>query len=288
MSGFSTDWLSLREPADHAARDNPVTERLQARARAHQGLSILDLGAGTGSNLRFLAPRLGHRQRWRLLDHDPALLAALPTRLEEWAAHNDYTLVGTAVTTLEGPGFSARIASAHADLAGGIDSWLSADATDLVCASALLDLVSDDWLCTVLASCLRHRASTCFTLNYDGNVHWHPALHDDDVLRAHLNAHQQQSKGIGMALGPSAGEAATRHLVDLGFSAMQAASPWQLDARHAKLQVALAEGWVAAAIEHDAGIARRAGDWLDRRRELAVEAGARVTVGHLDVLGLLD
>jgi hypothetical protein len=61
MSGFSAEWLALREPVDAASR-NPeliAADRL-ATARA-RFLSVLDLGSGTGANFRFLAPLLGDR-----------------------------------------------------------------------------------------------------------------------------------------------------------------------------------------------------------------------------------
>ncbi|MGD8498218.1 MAG: class I SAM-dependent methyltransferase, partial [Chromatiales bacterium] len=58
MSGFSPDWLALREPLDARARSAALVDRL--RAQAPRGpRRILDLGSGTGSNLRYLAPRLG-------------------------------------------------------------------------------------------------------------------------------------------------------------------------------------------------------------------------------------
>jgi spermidine synthase len=39
-------------------------------------LRVVDLGAGTGANLRRLAPLLGSGQRWTLVELDPALVAA--------------------------------------------------------------------------------------------------------------------------------------------------------------------------------------------------------------------
>ena len=87
-SGFSAAWLALREPHDAAARaaelvgllrtrssDDAQRRRRRARCRA----TIVDLGAGSGANLRWLAPRLGGEQAWLLVDHDAALLAAAET-----------------------------------------------------------------------------------------------------------------------------------------------------------------------------------------------------------------
>ena len=46
-------------------------------------IEVLDLGAGSGSNLRGLAPHLLGRQRWRLIDHDSALFRAATVALSE-------------------------------------------------------------------------------------------------------------------------------------------------------------------------------------------------------------
>lgn len=68
---FSIDWLDLREPADHAARNPELVETL-AQWCATRAPRILDLGSGTGSSYRGLAPMIGGH--WTLTDIDPALL----------------------------------------------------------------------------------------------------------------------------------------------------------------------------------------------------------------------
>ena len=81
MTGFDRDWLALREPYDHAARDDGLASALNgwlsARTAGGSDVRIMDLGCGAGSNLRYLTPRLPHPQAWRLVDNDAALLTAL-------------------------------------------------------------------------------------------------------------------------------------------------------------------------------------------------------------------
>ena len=75
MTGFSADWLSLREPADTRARDANLTTELARLARRHVPARFIDLACGTGANLRYLAPYVGGDPQWLLIDNDTALLA---------------------------------------------------------------------------------------------------------------------------------------------------------------------------------------------------------------------
>src|SRR5688572_23759953 len=88
MSGFSADWLALREPADHRARDAGLLRALADWAEQRGDLTVLDLGCGAGSNARAMIPHLRGTQHWRLVDYDRALLeTARETLAAESAEH---------------------------------------------------------------------------------------------------------------------------------------------------------------------------------------------------------
>ena len=93
MSGFSADWLALREPADHAARNGDVLAHVARHVAGRDHLSIIDLGCGAGSNLRGFALSLpARRQSWTLIDYDAALLKAARERLIAWADETGRTV----------------------------------------------------------------------------------------------------------------------------------------------------------------------------------------------------
>src|SRR5438874_8082377 len=68
VGDFSAGWLALREAADHAARSDRLARAAAGAIRGRTPVRIVDLGCGTGSNLRYLAPRLPPPQRWLLVD----------------------------------------------------------------------------------------------------------------------------------------------------------------------------------------------------------------------------
>src|SRR5438045_3051507 len=51
-------WLTLREPFDAAARSEVLARSVAAMVPADRPVRIVDLGTGSGSNIRYLAPFL--------------------------------------------------------------------------------------------------------------------------------------------------------------------------------------------------------------------------------------
>ena len=79
MSGFSIEWLSLREPYDRVARNATVLDAVASAFLDQTAISVVDLACGTGSTLRAAGPHLPPRQSWRLIDNDLGLLARAST-----------------------------------------------------------------------------------------------------------------------------------------------------------------------------------------------------------------
>ena len=71
----------------------------------------------------------------------------------------------------------------------------------LVTASALLDLVSEEWLRSLAARCRESGAALLFALSYDGRIQCSPDEPEDAAIRELVNQHQRTDKGFGRALG---------------------------------------------------------------------------------------
>lgn len=266
MSGFSAQWLALREPCDIRARSEDLNRLLAARLQ-DRPLHAMDLGCGTGSNIRYLAPRLGGQQHWLAVDDDPA-------HITDQAAG------------FQGEGYQCRISPQRLDLAGGLDA-LPWDRCQLVSGSALLDLVSGPWLGQLAGLCAGAGAVVAFALTYDGRMGCSPTLPDDEWIRHQINRHQHGDKGFGAALGPAAVGHARKVFAAHGYTVHSADSDWVIEPDERELQTALVEGWAAAAMEIALTQQLRVQQWRDQRLAW-IEAGqSRLRVGHQDFIGWL-
>jgi SAM-dependent methyltransferase len=279
VSGFDPQWLALREPYDHDARSTGLAERFAAALPPAPRL--IDLGCGTGSNLRYLAPRIRGPQRWLCIDHDAALLAAARTALADWATAQGWPTGGeNDVLTLVRPGGAIAIRFALADLAraalperGGIDGLTGA---------ALLDLTSAAWLAR-LAS-WASRVPVLMALSFDGRLAFEPEAAADRLVRERFVAHQRTDKGFGPALGPAAARHLAAALAARGSEVTLAAAHWRLGPTDGPLLAATLAGIVGAAgaIADDPALRR----WARLRRQQLAARALRLTVGHLDLLAV--
>jgi SAM-dependent methyltransferase len=271
METFDADWLALREPVDHRSRAEPLLAPLVAVWQARGWSRVLDLGSGSGSNLRYLAPHLPSAQQWVLVDHDLEHLRTVG-RGDLPATVQDLSLV-------------------RGDLAA---EGLSAIArADLVTASALLDLVSEHWVGRLVTACAESGRGAHFALSYDGRVRWSVGDErvgaedpDDALVREAVNVHQTLDKGLGPALGPAAGQVAERRFRTAGYQTWLLPSPWHLGAADGPVVHRLIDGWETAAVGVRPEAADRIHAWADRRREMVAGVPFTLTVGHGDLLAL--
>jgi SAM-dependent methyltransferase len=265
VPSYAPEWLELREGADAAARASGLLEPLLRHLkREDAGLVIRDLGCGTGSMGRWLAPRLNGPQHGILNDRDPALLELAAVRMPRTAAD------GSRVTVAAEPGEIGRLTAE--DLAG----------TSLLTASALLDVLTRDEMDGLAKACARAECPALLALSVVGRVKLTPAEPLDAELAAAFNAHQRRN-GL---LGPDAVTAASEAFARQGATVRAHPSPWRLGADEAALTAEWLQGWVGAACEQRPGLASRAEAYL-RRRLAACEAGQlQVVVHHSDLLAL--
>jgi hypothetical protein len=265
MTVAFADWLALREAADAAARALDLVERVRRHLAGRPRLVIHDLGSGTGSMGRWLAPQLPGPQHWIMYDRDDDLLAR--------AAAD----IGTAAD-----GAPVTVETRRADI-----TRLTADDLDgasLVTASALLDMLTAAEAEHIVAACAGARCPMLATISVIGQVELTPPDPLDADIAAAFNAHQRRTVGGQSLLGPDAVDMCVEAFGRHGMGALVRLTPWRLGADQADLTAEWFTGWVAAACEQRPDLAGPVAAYASRRLAEAAAGRLGVLVGHRDLL----
>ncbi|MGV8935688.1 MAG: methyltransferase domain-containing protein [Allorhizobium sp.] len=262
MSGFDQDWLTLREPADRAARVMAQVETLADYLAARANARLVDIGCGTGSTWRTLSGALPAHTSWLLLDYDRLLLDEAERRI----------------------GRGERVEFRQADLSD--IGQLPLEGISVVTASAFFDLCSEKF-CAALVALIADRGCGLYAaLNYDGNITWsipHPL---DGAVVSDFNSHQRTDKGFGPALGPDATDCLAGQLAEHAFRLHIEDSPWRMDSHSAALQTAFLEGFRAPLAQIGSLSQAQIDAWLAFRLSAVNDPQSLCEVGHKDLLAL--
>lgn len=259
MSGFSSDWLALREPLDLAARDRTVEAAFLERVPS-VAPRILDLASGAGSTVAALKDRLPEDTNWLLTDNDAGLLDVAAAR---WSEN------GTA-------GLSVR----EIDLASNFET-LPFSEVDALSTSAFLDLVSEPFL-KRLVTCVADAGKPFLaSLTYDGRIGFQPAAPLDETMRNALNSDQLSDKGFGNALGPGAATCAVDLFRSAGYQVVQGQSDWQVRPAHNGFLEEFLSGWSRVGVKYGA-TRKEVENWRVGHLQRAASGSFRCTVGHID------
>jgi hypothetical protein len=262
----SPEWLTLREPADAAARALSLVDEVRSYLQPHGRAIIHDLGSGTGAMARWLAVQLTGPQHWVMYDRDEELL----------------TRATTAPPTCASDGAPVTVEARRCDITRLAPGKFAG--AHLITASALLDMLTAEELDRLVVSCAGAACPVLITLSVTGRVDLAPADPFDQAVTDAFNAHQRRTAGTRKLLGPDAVDAAVDGFTRLGVDVMLRPSPWLLDAGHAALSAEWFSGWLDAACEQQPGLRAAARSYARRRLTEAAAGQLSVTVHHVDLL----
>jgi hypothetical protein len=254
----------LREPYDLTARNAALLDAVATVFRGQSSISVVDLACGTGATLRAISARLPMRQNWRLVDNNLSLLAqaaSLARPPDVAVAARPIDLVRDLELALDGP-------------------------TDLITTSALLDLVSEEWIERLAIEAAARRLPVYAALTYQGRATFDPAEPFDLEILAAVNRHQRVDKGFGPALGPEAGLHAVKAFERVGYKIQPGASDWVFEPGDREIQLEILTGWAAAAAELGDLPSAAIAAWLGRRRELVAAGRSGMRIGHVDFFAM--
>lgn len=264
MSGFSADWLTLREPYDLRARSREIIAAVAASVAALPSVHIVDLACGTGATVRALTAHLPSRQVWRLADNDLGLLGR-----------------ANAMALADNVKVTAVPLDLNRDLEAALDG-----AIDLVTTSAFLDLVSKDWLDRLTTEIAARSIPFYAALTYDGRVDISPHDPADASIIAAVNKHQATDKGFGLALGPEAAGYARAGFERVGYAVTHRRSDWMIEPNDRDIQLDIFAGWAGAARDIGALSLAETASWLTRRRAGIAAGTSSLRIGHVDLFAV--
>ncbi len=283
---FSGDWLDLREPHDAASRDEMLAIKLSAALPARP--RIMDLGAGTGALLRWLALYIGRPQAWTLVDADPALIERAFDTIADRAESMGWkvTSPGRRVMLVHTPRGAWRVEGLVADLREAPGN-LPLHSVDAVVNTALCDLVSEPWLERMAGAISARKVPFYAALNVTGPARFIPPHPGDAWVKRGFLRDQARDKGFGgRALGHAAPDAIARAFAAQGYNVERSPSPWRIPRSFDAMISELAVGNAEAALRHERREAWRIEDWLEDRLAQADQQKLSANVPHQDVLAL--
>jgi hypothetical protein len=227
---------------------------------------IHDLGCGSGSMARWLAPKLPGPQHWVLYDRDAELLPLADADPPRRASDGAPVTVETRqrdITRLD-PG----------ELAGA----------SLVTASALLDMMTSEELGRLVDTCAGAGCVVLITLSVTGSVDLTPTDPSDQLFAEAFNDHQRRDSPGGRRLGPDAVHAAVDGFTRRGLEVLVRPSPWHLGPGDSALTTEWLDGWVGPACEQRPELEEVRASYVRRRRTELADGRLSVTVHHQDLL----
>jgi hypothetical protein len=261
----SSEWLALREPADADARARELALSVAAILPAGP-IVVHDLGSGTGSMMRWLAPLLPGPQTWVLHDWNADLIEL----------------------AIDGPpprdrDNGAVFAQANT---GNLADLLPADlaAASLVTASALLDVLTSREIHAIVDACLSTSCPALLSLSVTGDVLLTPRDELDTELGRAFNAHQLRTADGRTQLGRYGAPIARGLFTEAGWQVSQSTTVWSLDHRQPQLLQAWLDGWIDAAVEQEPALRAKAERYRQLRTSEIERGELAVEVRHVDLL----
>lgn len=281
---FDRDWLQERYPFDAEARNKTLESKVLAHFADQDQLTLVDVGAGTGSNCLYFIDQLPQNQKWYLVEQNEDLKKATIRRLKDFAAYHKYNFDRKKdKITIKSIKKKIEVTVINDSLLN-LPDLVDLKKVDLVLANAVFDLFSKTQIEQFVNIIMDNQLAFYPTLNYEGMA-FLPADPFDEVFIERYNAHMERPQAFGTALGKNA----SQYMVDL-LEAKKcqidtAVSTWNIEPDDIKMHYYLLNFMENALVELKLAPAMQENfeRWVQRKKDLIITRQQRLEIGHLDI-----
>ena len=281
---FDIDWLSERYPFDIEARDKALESKVIAHLAKKSSITLVDVGAGTGSNCLYFVEQFPQTQKWYLVEQNEELKKATIKRLRDYANYHKYNF--------ERKKDTIKINSTKRNITITIlnDSLLNlADLVDLkkvdlVLANAVFDLFSAAQIDQLVSLITQNKLAFYHTLSYEGML-FNPADPFDDVFVTAYNEHMERPQDFGKALGRHASQYMVKLFEATEGTVQSATSLWKIQPMDIKMHYYLLSFMENALAEMDLAPAMQENfkKWIKRKKDLIITGQQHLEIAHMDI-----
>ena len=284
---FDVNWLSERYPFDVEARNKELEKKMIAHLAQKIDLTLVDVGAGTGSNCLYFIEQLPQRQIWYLVEQNSDLKKATIRRLRDYANYHKYNFQLKKDTI--------KITAAKRDITVTIlnnsllnlASLVDLKKVDLVLGNAVFDLFSTEQIKQLVNLITNSELAFYHTLSYEGMV-FEPADPFDDIFIGTYNEHMERPQSFGNALGKNAHKYMVELFEAMGSSVQTAESTWRIEPEDIKMHYYLLNFMENALTEMNLAptMNQNFSKWIQRKKDLIITGQQRLEVAHQDIFVL--
>ncbi|MBT3336990.1 MAG: class I SAM-dependent methyltransferase [Anaerolineae bacterium] len=220
-------YLSSKKSIDNRALNQRAWNALAASLDTYEDVEILEIGGGIGTMIeRLLERRALQHVRYTLLDEQPENIAEARRRLPEWAEENNFVVSWQdEILILWRGGLQTEIRFMAEDLFDFFAHRNADEKYDLLIAHAFLDLVDIPATLPKLFELLEPKGNFYFTINFDGETIFEPAIpHDEEILARYHQTMDERIINEKLSGDSRAGRHLFSHLREAGGEILEAGS----------------------------------------------------------------
>jgi len=281
---FDIDWLSERYPFDVEARNKELQSKVAAHLAEKSSITLVDVGAGTGSNCLYFVEQLPQNQTWYLVEQNADLKKATIKRLRDYANYHKYSFERkkdtVKITSLKR---NITVTVLNDSLLNLVD-LVDLSRVDLVLANAVFDLFSAKQITALVNLITQNKLAFYHTLSYEGMT-FNPTDPFDDVFIAAYNEHMERPQDFGKALGKHASQYMVKLFEATASTVHTATSKWKIEPVDIRMHYYLLNFMENALSEMDLApaVQQNFEKWIQRKKDLIITGQQRLEITHMDI-----